>query len=189
MILSEQIFNEFKLGIFNGFYKEVYPSLLTYAVRCLTSTYGYLAEDCVQDSIYQAFRKSNDFHSVAQLKSFLYICIHNGAVSYQRKYNSQKNYVLEQNHFEDDISHTIIEQETMDLLYDALQYLPNDLRQVFHLSFERGMKNAEVGKLMGISESGAKKKKAKMIQLLRERFSGNEKILVLIAILSSITKM
>ena len=73
MILSEQIFNEFKLGIFNGFYKEVYPSLLTYAVRCLTSTYGYLAEDCVQDSIYQAFRKSNDFHSVAQLKSFLYI--------------------------------------------------------------------------------------------------------------------
>ena len=77
----------------------------------------------------------------------------------------------------------------MDLLYDALQYLPNDLRQVFHLSFERGMKNAEVGKLMGISESGAKKKKAKMIQLLRERFSGNEKVLVLIAILSSITKM
>ena len=51
MILSEQIFNEFKSGIFNGFYKEVYPSLLTYAVRCLTSTYGYLAEDCVQDSI------------------------------------------------------------------------------------------------------------------------------------------
>ena len=185
MIISKQVFTDFQAGRIQGFYHEVYPSLLTYAVRCLGETYGYLAEDCVQESIFKAYNHSSEFLTANQLKNYLYICIHNDAVSVLRKHYSRQNYLREQVDMEEDVNRAIIEQETIDLLYDAISRLPDDLHTVFTLSFEQGLKNAEVGQRMGISESAVKKKKAKMIQLLRDYFAGNEKVLVLLAIITS----
>ncbi len=189
MTISERNFNDFKSGKVYGFYKEVYPSLLTYAARCLGDSHSYLAEDFVQESIFKAYSKNISFNTPAQLKSFLYVCIHNYAVSYHRKYQSKQNYLIEQEHLEEDINRSIIEQETIDLLYEAISKLPEDMQKLFILSFEQGLKNTEVGEQMGISESAVKKKKAKMIQLLREHLQGNEKAMVLIAILSTISPL
>ena len=187
MTISEKSFRDFKSGRVYGFYKEVYPSLLMYAVRCLGDSHSYLAEDFVQESIFKAYTKNEDFDTAGQLKSFLYVCIHNQAVSLHRKYQSQQSYLHEQDYFAEDINRSIIEQETIDLLYEAISKLPEDMRQLFVLSFEQGLKNAEVGTQMGISESAVKKKKAKMIQLLRDHLQGNEHALTLIAILTSIS--
>ena len=159
--------------------------MLTYAVRCLGETYGYLAEDCVQESIFKAYNHSSEFLTANQLKNYLYICIHNDAVSVLRKHYSRQNYLREQVDIEEHVNRAINEQDTIDLLYDAISRLPDDLHTVFTLSFEQGLKNAEVGQRMGISESAVKKKKAKMIQLLRDYFAGNEKVLALLAIITS----
>ena len=102
-----------------------------------------------------------------------------------RKHHSRQNYLREQSDYEEDVHRSIIEQETIDLLYEAISRLPDDLHTIFVLSFEQGLKNAEVGERMQISESAVKKKKMKMIQLLRDHFAGNEKVLLLIAMMAS----
>ena len=65
----------------------------------------------------------------------------------------------------------MIEQETLDLLYRAIDELPERYRTLFKLSFEQGLKNAEVAHLLHISESAVKKQKSQFIRLLRDKFS------------------
>lgn len=183
MDISTKILTDFKEGRIQGFYNDVYPSLLTYAARCLGSDYGFMAEDCVQESVYKAFCKSADFGTPFQLKSYLYVCVHNYAMSILRKHNSRARYLSERNDTIDDISGSIIYQETLDLLYSALKSLPADLYKVFEMSYEQGMKNAEVAERMGLSESSIKKKKMQLIRLLREQFAKDERMLLLLGML------
>ena len=184
MELTQDIYTGFMSGRMDDFYTRVYPSLLMFAARNLGDTYAFLAEDCVQDAVYQAYERRTTFGTPSYLKSFLYQCIHNSAVSILRKHGSQQRYTQQQKaHDEPDPTTAIIEQETLDLLFEAIDQLPNDLRQVFELSFEEQLTNLEAGRRMGISESGFKKKKAKLIAVLRHRFSDNPKMLLFISLL------
>lgn len=182
MELSLQTHYDFVSGRLESFYAGVYPSLLLFAARALGDMYGFLAEDCVQDAIYKAYQRRSQFSTPSYLKSFLYQCVHNEAVSILRKHNSKQRYVIQQDTIHD-FRTAIIEQETLDLLFAAIEELPADLREVFHLSFEDGLTNQEAGARMGISESAVKKKKAKMISMLRERFKDNGHMQMFITLL------
>lgn len=66
----------------------------------------------------------------------------------------------------------------------AIDSLPEKYREIVTLSFEQGMKNAEVAACLGLTEIGVKKRKAKMIELLRQRLgrkSADEVIAILMA--------
>ncbi len=161
------ILQEFKAGRIDGFYNEVYPSLLLYALRNLGEDDAFLGEDCVQDAIFEAYRRRDKFDSPAQFKSFLYKCVYSKVVTLQRKNQSFNNYREQTNGGHYDMQRAILEQETLDLLYEAVERLPDDLRQVLELSFGEGLKNAEVVARMKISESAVKKKKIRMLAILR----------------------
>ena len=77
----------------------------------------------------------------------------------------------------------MIEQETLDLLHAAIDELPEELRQVFELNFEQGLRNAEAARLMSLSLNGFNKRKAKMISLLRNKFHDNDTMLLFITLL------
>ena len=184
MELTQNIYAGFLSGQMDNFYAHVYPSLLMFAARNLGDNYAFLAEDCVQDAVYQAYERRGSFRTPNYLKSFLYQCIHNSAVSILRKHGSQQRYSRQQAApHEPDPTTAIIEQETLDLLFTAIDQLPDDLRQVFELSFEEQLTNQEAGRRMGISESGYKKKKAKLIAMLRQRFSDDPKVQLIITLL------
>ena len=84
---------------------------------------------------------------------------------------------------EPEISAALIEQETLDLLHAAIDELPEELRQVFELNFEQGLRNAEAARLMSLSLNGFNKRKAKMISLLRNKFHDNDTMLLFITLL------
>lgn len=69
------------------------------------------------------------------------------------------------------------------MLYAAIEELPEEYRQIFDLSFEQGLRNPEVAKLLDVAEITVKKRKARMIDLLRKRLgkSSDEIIALLIA--------
>lgn len=176
MIIADTTLRSFQDGKIEPFYNEVYPSLLTYAARILGNEYAFLAEDCVQDAVFNAYGHREDFVSGMQFKAFLYTCVHNNAVSVIRKNKSHDNYMQLRNDRNDtkyDMESAMIEQETLDLLYDAIERLPKEMQQIFELSFEQGLKNAEAAEVLGISESMVKKRKAKMISILRDTFKSN----------------
>lgn len=180
MQITDGILKDFKAGDIDVFYTEIYPSLLTYAIRFLGTDYSFLAEDCVQDAIFTAYGQRTMFLTPMQFKSFIYSCVRNNAVSVLRKNHSRDNYISQNHETDYDLSNAIIEQETLDLLYAAINRLPEDMKRIFELSFERGLKNAEVAAELGISESMVKKRKMKMIAILRESFAGDAALQLLI---------
>lgn len=167
MAHSESMLSEFKSGNIGTFYKELYAKLLVYASRHLGVDYAFLAEDCVQDAVYKAYEQRAGFTSALSFKAFLYSCIHHAAIDILRKNNAQSNY-LSQQESRTEFLNSIIEQETLNLLYDSIERLPEKYHRIFELNFQQGLKNAEIATLLGVTESAIKKQKAQMLDLLRK---------------------
>ena len=167
MTHSESIFQEFKSGKVSTFYNELYAKLLVYASRHLGADYAFLAEDCVQDAVYKAYEQRASFTSALTFKSFLYSCIHHAAIDILRK-NQARSHYLSQQDDQTEFLNSIIEQETLNLLYDSIERLPEKYRRIFELNFQQGLKNAEIAKLLNVTESADKKQKPQMLDLLRK---------------------
>ena len=78
----------------------------------------------------------------------------------------------------------IVEQETVDIIYTAVQSLPEIYRQIFELSFEQALRNSEVAEQLAIAEITVKKRKARLLELLRQRLGrsiSEEYILMLLS--------
>lgn len=165
---NEQIYQAFRKGSIEPLYKEVYPRLLLYVARLLGQEYAFLSEDCAQDAIYQTYLKRASLPSPSAFLGFLYSCAYNAAISVLRKQSARENYLSAQAHAdEEEFLHSMIEQEMLDILYRAIDELPDKYKQLFNLSFEQGLKNAEIAQLLMVSESAVKKQKAHFIELMR----------------------
>ena len=62
-------------------------------------------------------------------------------------------------------------QETLDTLYSAIESLPDEYKDIFEMSYVKGLKTEEVAQALNLSVSGTKKRKARFIELLREKLS------------------
>ncbi len=177
------IFSEFEKGEIALFYERMYPELLIYASKLLGSEYSFLAEDYVQDAIFKTYLRRGSFKSAIQWKVFLYTCIRNAIISGFRKGNAQKRYLNQVDESEDTLMLDIIEQETITLLHRAVESLPLKYKAIFDLSFEQGLKNAEVAEQLHVAEITVKKNKARLIELLRDelkdKIDGNSLSLLL----------
>ena len=80
-----------------------------------------------------------------------------------RNYTDSKN----KDDHEADATRALIEHETLDTLYAAIRMLPPDYRQLLKLSFENGLKNAEIAATLGVAEITVKKRKVKLLEMLR----------------------
>ena len=74
-------------------------------------------------------------------------------------------------------------QETLDLLYDAINALPGEYQQIFELSFVQGLSNGEIASLLNLSVSGTKKRKARFLELMRAMLSGRDDVLLWLLLL------
>ena len=181
---DKEVYEKFKLGVIDTLYVEWYASLMAFAARYLTSNYALMAEDCVQDAIVKAWQTHTTFTSPFQLKSFLFICIRNTAISMLRRISTQQGYAsLPREEAEYELMAMMIEQETIDMLHEAIRELPEKYQQVFELSFKQGLRNKEAARLLGITVDGFNKRKARMISLLRGRFHDNDLMQLLITFL------
>lgn len=163
---EEQILLDFTNGRIDSLYREWYSKLILYASRQLGYDLGFMAEDCVQEAIYKTYQARETLRSPFAFKSYLYACVHNQIISVMRKQSAQENYLSSSE--EEDFQNSYIEQETLDLLFRAIDNLPPKYKMLFDLSFEQGLKNAEVAKILSVSESAVKKQKAFLIQRLRD---------------------
>ena len=188
MVIDKQIYNQFKKGELDAFYEKVYPSLLSIAIKMTPDHHAFLAEDLVQESIFSAYKNREKITSPSHLKAFLYSCVRNEVVTAIRKDVRKQKYVKTLPTIPPDISieGQMMIQETLDLLYDSIGELPEKYRQIFDLSYVQGLSNAEVAELLNLSLSGIKKRKARFIELMREKMepSNNIDLLLFLQILA-----
>lgn len=179
---SEQIFQEFCRGDIDSFYRYVYPDILVYASNLLKGDLAYNAEDCVQDAIEASYIRRGEFRDAIQWKAFIITCIRNNAISILRKKEAKTNYINQIDLTEpitEDILNDLIELETKIRLYNAIASLPEHLIQIFNLSFEQGLKNAEIAERLGVAEITIKKRKSRLIERLTFLL-GNDYLLIFI---------
>lgn len=184
MSIYAEIFNDFQNGSLASFYQTMYAELMVYASRLLGKDFAFLSEDCVQNAVYKTFEKKEVFVDVNQWKNHIYFCVHNEVMSVLRKGKAKDNYVATLEVGKEDFLRGIIEQETVTMLYEAINRLPEKYRQVFQKSFVEGMKNAEAAQVLGIAEVSYKKRKARMLELLRRDLKGEkgEKLMMLLLV-------
>lgn len=190
MSAGTSIVEDFTNNRVESLYENVYPGLLLYAIRWLGDEYSFLAEDCVQNAVLNAWKRRKDFNTTAALKSYLYTCIKNNVIDIQRKSSAQEKYSAS---LDDDqvFSNSIIEQETIDILYKTIDSLPEKYRLIFEKSFIDGMKNIEIAKELGISDSTVEKRKAKALSIVREKLIElyGDNVFVTLLILSLLSKI
>lgn len=184
----DTIFRMFKAGKMTPFYERYYPGMLMYASRLLGDELEWMADDCVQDAVMDAFQKRDTFNSAEQWRAHILACIHNKAVSALRRLSAMRNYTAEHNlageRSEGDASRAMIEHEMLDALYAAIEELPAEYRTLLRMSFEEGLKNAEIARRLGVAEITVKKRKAKMLEILRSKLGGNVDMVMLTFVLS-----
>ena len=163
-----------------------------YARRVLLdSELEWMAEDCVQEAVMDAFQKRHIFNDPAQWHAHMLACIRNKAISARRRLSARRNYEenmsagSDSRNPEPDITHALIEHETLDALYAAIKSLPPNYRELLSMSFEEGLKNAEIAARLGVSEITVKKRKARMLEMLRSRLGGEIDLLTITILLSA----
>jgi RNA polymerase sigma factor (sigma-70 family) len=178
MGIEEQIFQDFQNGDVDLFYKRMYPQLLSYAIRLLGSDFSFWAEDCVQDSFFKAYTHRSEFPDVLIFKSFIYSCIHNQIVSIIRHHKVHESYTKRlQDEETGEFVNSVIQQETLNLLSEAIHALPDKLYEIFDLSFVQNKKNNEIAEILNVSESTVKRQKLLLVETLRsdlKKRTGND---------------
>lgn len=170
MLINHTILLDFKNGNISSFYKEVYPSLMSYAARLLGKELAYLNEDCVSDSIFKTYQNRDQFNTPLELKAYLFTCVHNEAVTLFRKNERHRRYIDQHRSIDVDFIDSMVMQETLDRLEKALSQLPPRLYDIFTMTFDEGLKRSEIAERLNVSEATVKRDRQKIIAMLRETF-------------------
>lgn len=172
MIDYSSLYDCFVRGQMGPFYQYMYPGLLTFASRLLGPSLAFMAEDCVQDAVMSTYQHCHELDDADHWRWYLMRCIRSRASNLLRHKGVEDVYasgsVEKESLLDKDISYDMIRQEIFDTLFAAIDRLPEELREIFHLNFEAGLKNAEIAELLGVAEITVKKRKARMLSLLRE---------------------
>ncbi len=141
-----------------------------------------MAEDIVQDTIFKSYQHRQGIVDGRQWKTYLFRLIHNAAVGIHRSHAAQQRYLSQQVELEDDFTRSLVEQETLERLFEAIDELPERYRRLFDLSFEQGLRNEEVAQLLSVSTRAVVKQKARLIDLVGQRLRRDGTPLALLAL-------
>lgn len=174
MVIEDQdkLLFEFRAGRIDAFYRTLYRGMVLYAVKLLGDEKDLLAEDCVQEAIYDAWKIRETFSSFNALKGYLYTAIKNDIISIHRKAGSRERYLRQ---LEDPVfsRNAVIDQEAQRLLYEAVNRLPEKMKLVFEMSFIEGLKTTEIAERLRLTDSSVRKYKAGALELLRTQLKSS----------------
>ncbi len=167
----DYIYRSFSSGDLVPFYENLYPGLLVYAARQLGDDLSYLAEDCVQDAIMNSYTERHKLKNSMTWYSYILKCIFHSSVDLVRKHRSYSDYLGSRGSDEltPELDVAILEQETLEMLYHAIESLPPKYREILRMSYLEGLKNSEIAERLGVAEITVKKQKAKLLAMLRDR--------------------
>ena len=156
--------------------------------------YKYLKNDCsAKDSVQQIFYRLWESRSVLiinmNLRNYLYTMLKNHLLNEIRNnyMAMEKNYELAQEkvEYEDDLLDNIEKKEIEEQLYQAINGLPEQKKQVCLYKLRGNLSNLEIANKMGISVPTIKSHYAQAVKMLREHFNKFLFDLLILVILKS----
>jgi len=161
--------------VFDYLFNEYYTQLQYFAERLVSS------REEAQDIVITVFRKfwniRDNFQTSNNIKAFLYITIRNQCLDFLR-YRQRLNEVKKEyeSHLlsADELKqseHLIIESDLINKIYKEVQKLPNRCREIFILTYFKGLKTKEIASALKISESAVTTQRSLAIKYLKHAFS------------------
>lgn len=183
MAMNEQIWlhklEEGEENAFRELFGLFYAPLGSVAYRYVED-HG-IAEDIVQDVLYELWLKKLHFEHVLALKAYLYRMVRSRCLDEIKHRKVQERYFQEQYYKENSefFFHRLLEEEVYALLKEAISTLPEQTAKVFELVFD-GCDNTEIAELLHLSIDAVKSHKKRGKKILQEKLKG----LILLYILS-----
>lgn len=153
----------------DGLFTQYYRALVYFAMRIIKNQEE--AEDIVIESFSKLWNNRERMESVQNIKGFLYLTTRNACVDYLRTQRKIRDIQKELQTLSDTVVQGIdIEMtraETLRHIYEEMEKLPHQCRNIFKLSVIRGLKSRDIANELNISVSNVTSQKSRAIQLLR----------------------
>ncbi|HKL80037.1 MAG TPA: RNA polymerase sigma factor [Mobilitalea sp.] len=134
----------------------------------------YLAEDIVQDCFVQIYILREQYRSIYKFKTYLFALIRNRSIDYYRREKHSQNIEnIDPNLLcsAESIEETIIERESIRHIYEQLEQLKGDYKQILYLYAVEDLSYEQISKVMRQSKAQVKIKlyrARQKLKLLRE---------------------
>lgn len=154
--------DEMKESLYNDYYRKVFGYL-----KGKTSNY-HLAEDLASDVFMKVYSKADTFDETkSSVSTWIYTITRNTLTDYFR---SRKVFeeIPEELSDGSDIEATVLDNETLEELADALEKLDERERDIIILRYYKGMKLKDIADVIGISYAYVKLLHNKALMLLKE---------------------
>lgn len=143
-----------------------------------------LAEDVVQESFIKLWKSGKSFATTGALKAYLYTITRNGCLdlvrSRSRLHNRHQQVAADHELATEPILSAIIRAESLAMIYQVVNDMPEKMQQVFYLSYEEGLSVSEIAVQLGMNLKAVKKQKYKALVALRSRFSNRQQPLLVL---------
>lgn len=161
---------------FSILFRKLYPQMASYASFFLNDDE---VDDVVQDAFIGLWHHLDAVADERHAVSTLHRSIYHNALNIIKHRNIVNNYAAisqklalkKMSYYQaemDEISVEIENRELHDQIYDAIDRLPDKMRQVFVMSYMHDMKNKEIAHIMGISVRTVEAHLYKALKMLRE---------------------
>ena len=145
-------------------YRVYYPVLIVFACKFTSSA---MAEEIVNEAFYKIWEKRRAIDSLGHFRSYLYKIVYRDCLKAKQQICFTE--VTETIADDFDYSTELIKSETLRHLYQAIETLPTQCREVFKQLYVEGKTVRETADEMGVAVSTVKAQKARGILLLRNK--------------------
>lgn len=130
------------------------------------------AEDIVVDAFMKLMKKTTDFDTLQNIKSFLFVVTRNACYNYLQYLKVDARSQKELQYLHDpaeghESDYAMMDAEIIAAILEEVENLPPQCRQVFKYLFFQRMTTQEIADTMGISVKTVRNQKARAIQLLQ----------------------
>jgi RNA polymerase sigma-70 factor (family 1) len=156
---------------------RLYSRQLIYVTEKITGN-KEAAEDIAAESFIKILKKRNPFESEPKLKSYLFTTAQNAALDWLRAEKRHHASHAEIKHLmetsEEAIERTLIRSHLLQTLYNEIEQLSPQYRDIITKSFIQGQSLTEISEQMGLAYKTVQNLKAKALQQLRIKLSERE---------------
>ena len=159
------------IRVFNQIFDELYPQVRFFAARLINNETE--AQDIVIGVFNRFWKIKDNFSNSNDIRAFLYVATRNGCFDYLRYRQRQKEGKSEYSSYllaTEDGAQTermIIESDLMQIIYAQVQKLPEKCREIFILTYFKGLKANEIADRLNIAVSTVTTQRQRAIQYLR----------------------
>lgn len=168
---------------FETLYNQYFDRLLVMANRYTRNIQD--AEDIVEDAFIRLWNQRQEQVNADTIAVFLYRSVKYKCYDYLRHNTVKKEHqpalirLLDTNE-EGDFSVELIRLEMIRLIYDLAATLPEKMKAIFLLTYESGLKPAEIAERLQISVQTVKNQRIKAVHLLRQSLKGETLLMLML---------